>query len=333
MTGTSAILEEHDGSEVAERESRPVANPLPSTSSEQAVWQKSEAGHPLVIKLLLPLVCVVLILGLVITAAVGRGILGETRSEEQVYTQSAIDTRALDRLEPQRQAETLLELALGHSAGAVEQISAHMGRWQGKVQWNPQIASLTTAALNSDDMHVRESGVEVELAAYGLGKNRQSLDYVLHSAASNDHARKIWALWALGLMANRGVQPDSAVNTLAAHLHDADEDSRMWAVEGLALSGTEPALRALLRTMHDDPSGKVREAAAAGLAQSGMFSPEQKITAVPLLVHYTDDPSLDAATHTWALHALADITHERLGDDAAAWKRWYGEQAGSDVTR
>src|SRR3974377_1007037 len=141
-------------------------------------------------------------------------------------------------MKPQKKAETLLELAVGHSQGAVEQISSRVDRWNGKVEWNPQIASLTSAALNSNDMRVRESGIEVELAAYGLSKNSASLDYLLKVAESPDHAQKIWALWALGLMGNRGVEAAHVVQVLTAHLKDSDEDSRHWAVEGLALVGT-----------------------------------------------------------------------------------------------
>ena len=74
-------------------------------------------------------------------------------------------------MKPQKQAEALLELAVGGSDGAAEQISSRLDRWQGQVKWSPQIASLTTAALNSSDMRVRESGIEVELAAYGLAQN------------------------------------------------------------------------------------------------------------------------------------------------------------------
>jgi hypothetical protein len=77
---------------------------------------------------------------------------------------SARDLGQVDRMKPQKQAETLLELAVGHSQGAVEQISSRVDRWNGKVQWNSQIASLTTAALNSNDMRVRESGEERRLA-------------------------------------------------------------------------------------------------------------------------------------------------------------------------
>ena len=226
-------------------------------------------------------------------------------------------------MKPQKQAETLLELAVGHSQGAVEQISSRVDRWNGKVEWNSQIANLTTAALNSNDMRVRESGVEVELAAYGLAKNAASLEYLLKNVDSPDHSQKIWALWALGLMANRGVESERIVDVLTNHLKDEDPDSRRWAVEGLAVAGSDQAIASLLSTMHNDPSPLVRERAACSLAESGMFTSEQRMTAVPQLLNYTDDPSLDAQTQGWAFQALGDITHQRLPRDSAAWRRWY----------
>ena len=236
---------------------------------------------------------------------------------------SAQDMRELDRLKPQKQAETLLELAVAHSDGAVEQIATRADRWQGKLQWDSEIATLTTAALNSNDMRVRESGIEVELAAYGLARNSSSLDYLLKTAESSDHAQKIWALWALGLMGNRGVETGRVVEVLNAHLKDSDEDSRRWAVEGLALVGTSETMPTLLQVMHDDPSPSVRERAACSLAESGMFTQEQQMRAVPQLLTYTDDPSLDAQTHAWAFQALGDITHQRLPNDSAAWRTWH----------
>ena len=243
--------------------------------------------------------------------------------------ESARDSGQLDRLKPQKQAEILLEQAVTHTDGAVEQISSRVDRWKGKVEWNAQIASLTTAALNSNDMRVRESGVEVELAAYGLSKNAASVEYLLNSVNSPDHSQKIWALWGLGLLANRGVQSGRVVEVLAMHLKDSDEDSRRWAVEALAVSGTDDAIPALLASMHDDVSPIVRERAACGLAESGLFTQPQRMTAVPQLLAYTDDPALDAQTHGWAFQALGDITHQRLPNDSAAWRRWYQEAVAS----
>jgi HEAT repeat protein len=110
---------------------------------------------------------------------------------------------------------------------------------------------------------------------------------------------------------------------LTAHLNDADEDSRRWAVEGLALAGSPQAIAPLLKIMHDDPSASVRGRAACSLAESGMFTREQRLIAVPQLLSYTDDPALDAQTHAWAFQALGDITRQRLPNDSTAWRSWY----------
>src|SRR6266851_3479715 len=234
------------------------------------------------------------------------------------------DRGQLDRLKPQKQAETLLELAVGNPDGAaVDQISTRVDGWRGKLKWTPQLATLNSAALNSNNLRVRESGIEVQLSAYGLGKSSSNVDLLVNDAASSDHARKVWALWTLGAMANRGVETERVVQVLTSHLKDSDEDSRRWAVEALALVGTTSTVETLLETMHDDPSPLVRERAACSLAESGMLSHEQRLTAVPVLLNYADDPSLDAQTHAWVFQALGDITKQRLPNDSSAWRNWY----------
>jgi hypothetical protein len=45
-------------------------------------------------------------------------------------------------------------------------------------------------------------------------------------------------------------------------------------------------------------------------------------------LNYTDDPSLDAQTHTLAFQALADITRLRLPNDSSAWRSWYDSTRG-----
>jgi hypothetical protein len=276
----------------------------------------------------------------VVVGVVAALIAGNVRKGHKIWP-TAVPARAaastsvrdrgpLDEMKPQKQAEVLLERAVAHSDGAaVEQISSRVDDWRGKVEWNSQIASLTTAALNSNDMRVRQSGVEVELAAYGLSKNAASAQYLLNAVESSDHSQKIWALWALGLMANRGVEAGRLTERLASYLKDSDEDTRRWAVEGLAVAGTDDAIPALLATMHDDPSAVVRERAACGLAESGMFTQEQRQTTIPTLLNYTDDPKLDEQTHGWAFQALGDITHQRLPRDSAAWRTWYQQTVAS----
>src|SRR5207245_1148615 len=48
--------------------------------------------------------------------------------------------------------------------------------------------------------------------------------------------------------------------------------------------------------LKSDPSPNVREGAACAIAQSGMFTQEQRLRAVPGLLQMTDDATLDPAT-------------------------------------
>jgi hypothetical protein len=238
--------------------------------------------------------------------------------------------RSLERQRPQKQAEILLARAVSRNDGANDQIQAHAEGWRGKIQWDAQLSDLTTAALNSDDNSVRASGIEVQLAAYGLAKNPATVGRLARQAESSDHAQKIWALWSLGLLGNRGVESERVVQALAAQLkgprRDPNEDSRRWAVEGLALVGTDSTIAPLLAAMHNDASPLVRERAACSLAESGMLTHEQRMTAVPQLIDYSDDLTLDAQTHAWAFQALSDITKQQLPRDSAAWRDWYRRQ-------
>lgn len=263
--------------------------------------------------------------------------------------------RDLDRQRPQQQAEILLERAMGHSEGVANQgqsddqttaqteaqIEARIDGWRGKLQWDSHLGDLTTVALNSSDQRLRSSAVEVQLAAYGLAKSESNVDALVRQANSRDHAKKIWALWALGLLGNRGVETDRVIRVLTAQLKDPakdsnedrnrddrrnddrNEDARRWAVEGLALVGTTPTIAPLLEAMHDDPSAMVRERAACSLAESGMLSHDQRLIAVPQLISYSNDPTLDAQTHALAFQALATITKQHLPNDSAAWRNWY----------
>jgi HEAT repeat protein len=246
---------------------------------------------------------------------------------------SSIADRDLDSQRPQKQAEILLTRAVSRDDRAVHQIQARLDGWRGKIQWDPQLSDLTTVALNSTDPSVRVSSIEVQLAAYGLSKNESSVDALVRQTNSRDHAQKVWALWGLGLLGNRGVQTDRVVQVLSAQLKDSgqtsDEDSRRWAVEGLALVGTSSTIEPLLQAMHDDPSPVVRERAACSLAESGMLSHEQRLIAVPRLINYSSDPALDAQTHAWAFQALADITKQHLPNDSNAWRSWYQTAGGS----
>lgn len=244
---------------------------------------------------------------------------------------SRFSERDLAGQKPQKQAETLLARAVSRSGEANsnranDEIQAHAESWRGKLSWNSELSQLTTVALNSNDQNVRASGIEVQLAAYGLSKSDSTAEELMRRADSSDHAQKIWALWALGLLGNRGVETDRVVRVLTGHLQVSgkdSEDSRRWAVESLALVGTTATIAPLLDSLHNDPSPLVRERAACSLAESGMLSHEQRLIAVPQLINYSDDPALDAQTHAWAFQSLRDITKQPLPNDSAAWRNWY----------
>jgi HEAT repeat protein len=258
----------------------------------------------------------------------------------------------LDRRKPQEQAEILLERAIAQRGALPAQtqaeIEARLYLWRGKLRWNAELGQLTSAALNSNDRSVRASAIDVQLIAYGLAENKSSVDALVQEANSSNHAQKVWALWALGLLANRGIETERIVQLLAAHLKDFkdsgrnfgdtiksttqrggsegykdDADSRRRAVEGLALAGTTSTIAPLLDAMRNDPSPIVRECAADSLAESGMLSREERLTAVPQLIHDSDDPALDSQTRAWAFQALAEITKQHLPGDSAIWREWY----------
>ncbi len=260
-------------------------------------------------------------------------------SERNQNSSVAAAESDLNREEPQKQAEILLERAVTRSHGSPDEIEAQIQSrvetWRGKLKWDTQLGQLTTAALNSSDSSVRVSAIEVQLAAYGISKSRSSVDALVRRANSADHRQKIWAFWTLGLLANRGIETDRIIELLSDHLkkygreNDRDspgkdsDDARRWAVEGLALVGTTPTIAPLLEAMRNDPSPTVRERAACGLAESGSLSHDQRLIAVPELIRYSDDPALDAQTQGWAFQALQDITRQRLPNDSAAWRSWY----------
>ena len=233
----------------------------------------------------------------------------------------------LDSASPQSQAQLLLERAINHYDGANDQIAARVDRWRGKIKLNPQLNSLFTTALNSNDLRVRAAAIEIDLAAYNVAKASASVDRFAQQADSTEKSTRVWGLWMLGLLGSRGVEPERASEILVSHLQDPDADIRMWAVEGLSYLGTDDSIAPLLKTFHDDASPVVRERAACGLAQSGMLSQDQRRTAVPQLLDFLDDSSLEANTRAWVYHALHDITGQNLPNDPAAWRSWYNSTA------
>jgi hypothetical protein len=233
------------------------------------------------------------------------------------------ETEALDSMSAQGQAELLLERSINHYRGANEQIQARVARWRGRIKLGDRLNNLFVTAINSDDLRVRAAGIEVDIAARNLDKTSASVDRLEPDARSGEQAPRANALWDLGLLGNRGVERERVTDILLDSIHDPNENIRYWAVEGLAYLGTDEVIDPLLQIFHDDPSHTVRERAACGLAQSGMLTREQRLTAVPRLLDFAEDSSLDAQTKGWVFQALRDITGQSLPHDATSWRRWY----------
>jgi hypothetical protein len=234
------------------------------------------------------------------------------------------EIEGLEHETPQQQAELLLERAVNHYEGANDQIATRVEGWWGKLKFTPRFNSLITTALNSNDLRVRAAGIELDLAAMGAIKSPATVERLAQQAENGPRSQRVWALWELGLLGNRGVVPERANEILVSQLHDSDPEVRHWAVEGLAYLGTNESIAPLLQEFHDDPSPMVRERAGCSLAQSGMLTQEQRHSVIPHLLDYADDSSLDAQTHGWVYQALRDITGQNLPNDSSAWRNWYG---------
>jgi hypothetical protein len=237
------------------------------------------------------------------------------------------EIEVLDKMSPQSQAELLLERSINHYRGANDQIAARVGGWRGQIKLNDRLNNLFVTALNSDDLRVRAAAIEVDIAARDLEKSPASFDRLEPDARNGEQGPRANALWDLGLLGNRGIEPERAFEILVSSIHDPNVNIRYWAVEGLAYLGTDATIAPLLQVFHDDPSPMIRERAACGLAQSGMLSEKQRRRAVPRLLDFTDDRALDPETQKWVYQALRDITGQSLPHDPAVWRNWYSSSS------
>jgi hypothetical protein len=249
--------------------------------------------------------------------------LDAQRTPASASVLSEHEIEGLDEMAPQLQAELLLERSINHYQGANEQIAARVKSWRGKVELNDRLNHLFVTAINSDDLTVRVAGIEIDIAARNLVKDVSTVDRLEPAAREGEQGPRVNAMWDLALIGNRGVERERIFDILTASLHDDNQNIRYWAVEGLAYLAIDASIEPLLDMFHDDPSPTIRERAACGLAQSGMFSAAQRRKAIPRLLDFAGDGALDDQTHAWVFQALRDITGQSLPHDAREWRQWY----------
>jgi hypothetical protein len=230
---------------------------------------------------------------------------------------------ALVSMAPQAQAEFLLERSMNHYEGANREIERRLPAWRGKLDPSDRFENLFRMAINSDDLRVRVAAVEIDILVRHLDKNGETIDRLEPAARTGAQGPRANALWDLGLIGGRGAEPARVAQILLASTRDENVNVRYWAVEGLAYLATDEVIDPLLQIFHDDPSPMIRERAACSLAQSGMLTRDQRMKAVPRLLDFSNDFSLDEQTRGWVFQALRDITGQNLPRDPSAWRDWY----------
>lgn len=257
----------------------------------------------------------------VAAAAAGQGLASELVSTTQPDAKD-IDTEEISRLAPQQQAERLLELAIRQPDPSLNLIHRNLTSWRGHLQDSDRLFHLVMEALNSNDPRVRVAAVEIDLAANNLMKAPESVDKLQRQIQSGSEERYM-ALWRLGALGNRGVEPSEVFRTLKLYTQNRNQEVRFWAVEGLAMLGNRESIDALLDILARDPAAQIRQRAANALSRSGLLTGEQRLTAVPQLLNLLDDDSLDAPTQGLVCATLEAITGASFGKNASAWRDWW----------
>ena len=233
-----------------------------------------------------------------------------------------IDAEEISHLAPQQQAERLLELAIQQPDPSLSLIHRNLTSWRGHLEDSDRLFHLVMEALNSNDPRVRVAAVEIDLAANNLAKAPESFEKLQRQIRSGTEERYM-ALWRLGALGNRGVEPSEAFRALKLHTQSRNQEVRFWAVEGLAMLANKESIDALLETLAHDPAAQIRQRAANALSRSGLLTGEQRLTAVPDLLNLLDDDSLDAPTQGLISSTLEAVTGASFGKNAAAWREWW----------
>jgi len=238
----------------------------------------------------------------------------------------------IDHQDPQTQAEELMRSAINHEEGATEMIALKLDSWRGRLKNTKRWSDLLMTALYSNDLRVRAAAIEINLEVFHVAKTTATANEIMDRADNNPSARP-WAAWMLGMLANRGVATDQIVVKLEGWAHDPDEQTRVWAVEGLANIGTDSTINDFVAILKNDDSATVRERAGCSLAKSGMLTRVQRMHAVPGLIDLADDSTLEPQTRTWVYQALREITTQELPNSSGAWRDWYLEHGQDTIQK
>ncbi len=225
---------------------------------------------------------------------------------------------------PQEQAERLLQAAMNRDEGATDLIEKLSPGWYGKIKLTKSLSTFEVSAMNANDVRVRAAAIETHLASANLVKNPATVTALIHDAETNLTHRPTDA-YLLGMLANRGVQPERVHEWLLTWSREPESRSRIAVVQALAILANDDAVSDLLQILRLDEDAGVRAEAAHSIARTGMLTEQQRWHAVPELIQMT--PGMANPGRHEVFDALREITGKTdLPDDNAAWQTWWSEQ-------
>jgi hypothetical protein len=256
-----------------------------------------------------------------------------TRVEGTTAKLSEVEAEMVAAMAPQGQAERLLQYAISHHIGATDTIKARVGRWRAMITFTPALGTLLDVARNGDDLRVRAAAIEIELAALNFARTAAQVETLLGRIALNPPGER-QAIYALGLLANRGVETDRIHDELRRLTHSEHELVRYQAYAAIANIGTDETVRDLVDGFHHDPSAMVRiDGGGCGVAHCGMLTRAQRMLAMPGLMDMVEDTALGASDVAYAYRAMREITDETLPDQAPPWREWYAAHGAATTDR
>jgi len=235
-----------------------------------------------------------------------------------------LDLQHLQTLPEQAQAEELLDRAIHHDTGALDLFEQNIGVWH-DLQRTTHMNDLERRSQFSTDLRVRYANADLNLAINGVPKTDASADALIAQAQA-DPAHRAYSVYAMGMLAGRGVGYDRIYPVLVDYAkNDPSPQVRQWAVEGMRYLGTDEALDQLFDSFTHDPSDAVRDRAGCNVSDCGNFMRKQRMRMVPKLIELAADPQITPQVRNWTLLALHEVTDAALPADASAWRDWYAQ--------
>jgi HEAT repeats len=242
-----------------------------------------------------------------------------------------IDLEHLQTLPEQAQAEQLLGRAIQHDTGALDLFEENIGAWH-DLQRTANMNELERRSQFSTDLRVRYANADLNLAINRVQKTDASVDALI-ALARADPAHRAYSVYAMGMLAGRGVGYDRIYPVLVDYArNDSNPQVRQWAVEGMRYLGTDEALDQLFESFTHDPSDAVRDRAGCNLSHCGNFMRKQRLRTVPKLIELAADPQITPQMRNWTLLALHEVTDAAPPGDASAWRDWYAQHGDEKMT-